>query len=217
MNNTGVIRVTATEKTEVKASGAKFFVSIEGESFVFGNAALDKSKDVRKLVGELKTAGASDDDIEIKSVTTRNKGGAFNKDTRATYHLVVKLKDIAKVGEYLAVIAEQKASASRIEWTYDDDSVLSDLAAKALQKAEAKASKMSSAINYAVIGLRSCSDTWSMPEVTTHIAEDYAQPTMARSKMMMQAAVDVGTEFKSTKEVEVTVTADFAVAKKDNG
>jgi uncharacterized protein YggE len=217
MDNTGILRVTATEKTEVKAIGAKFFVSIEGESFVFGNAALDKSKDVRKLVGELKTAGASDDDIEIKSVTTRSKGGAFNKDTRATYHLVVKLKDIAKVGEYLAVIAEQKASASRIEWTYDDDSVLTDLATRALQKAELKARKMASAIDYNVVGLRNCSDTWSMPELTTHIVEDYAQPTMARGKMMMQAAVDVGTEFKSTKEVEVTVTADFAVSRKNNG
>lgn len=209
----GVMRVTATEKADVLATSVKFHVVVKGEKLLFGNAALEKSQDVRALVDDLKVLGAQDKDFEIKSITSRSNSGIFGKDSRVEYHLVVKQDDLSMVGEFLGAISDRPGTvSSSLEWVFDDDSVVADLAARALVKAKIKAQKMAQAVEQKILGISACSDTWSMPEVYYDALPSAPAQQSLRAKASDMKLIDVGTEFKATKPISVTVTVDFFIS-----
>ena len=49
--NHGIIKVTEKQSAEIEAYGAKLYIYIHGENLVYGNAALEKSVEV-KVVGQ---------------------------------------------------------------------------------------------------------------------------------------------------------------------
>jgi uncharacterized protein YggE len=205
----GVIRVSATERGEVRAHAARIHVTVESERLAFGNAALEASRELADLVRRLRELGVGEDATSVRGVHSSTKSGLLSKETRTVYTIVVRVDDLARLGEYLGAISVHKSAvSSRVEWLYDEHAASAAGAAAALRVAEAKAQVMARAVGCDLAGLKSASDTWSMPEVPPAPLLA-AAPAQARGE---EGALDIGMDFTSTREIVCTVTADFWIA-----
>jgi uncharacterized protein YggE len=210
----GILRVTARESTQVPALSAKLHLRIEGETFVMGNAVTQRSREVRELVTALKTFGISDADVSVEGVQAKLNQGLLSKGTKVTFKLIVLGRDISAIGDLLGAVANARhAELERIEWVFDDEEIALELSSKAMAKAHRKASVMAAAIQYAVIGIRSASDSLELPDVSDVILHD-AEPMMMQ-RARVSKSVDLGTEFKATREITAVVSAEFIVKPKE--
>lgn len=202
----GVVRVSATERHEVRAHAARIHISVESERLAFGNAALEASRELADLVGRLRDLGIADGAVSVRGVHSSTRSGLLSKETRTVYTVAVRISDPGRMGEYLGAISVHKnAVSSWVEWVYDEHAASAEAAAAALRVARTKAGVMAAAAGCEVWGLKSASDTWSMPEIT---------PTafLAGAPARAQGGgdpFDIGMDFTSTREVVCTVTADF--------
>ena len=209
-----ILRVTAKASQEIAASAAKLHINVEGETFLFGNAALNRSKVLKDLLEKLKEFGATDSDFNVKSVSTRVDAGLLTKTTKADFKLEFRVTDLAKIPDFLGVITTTKNVAlEQLEWVFELDAVMLELSAKAMKQAFNKAQAMANAVGHAVIGIRTASDSSQMPEPvqTMNFAADWMNQEMARAPA--KSRVSIGTEFKASREVEAHVTVDFYLEK----
>lgn len=211
--NEGVMRVSASERGEVMASQAKLHIRVEGETFVFGNAALTRSREVAEMMGRLKELGLKEEEAQVTSVYTRTQSGFLTKGTKAIFKLLITVSNLANLPEYLGVMNSQKnVELGSLEWVYEEDEKLLELSTKAISKAHAKAQAMAGAIGYRITGIRACSDSSELPHTTQDVVFQIQEAAPAR--MRAQAAtLDMGTEFKASKEIGASVVVEFTVAK----
>jgi uncharacterized protein YggE len=210
----GILRVTARESTQVPALSAKLHLHIEGENFIMGNAVTQRSREVRELVTALKTFGITDEDVSVEGVQAKLNQGLLAKGTKVTFKLIVHARDISAIGDLLGAVANARhAELERIEWVFDDDEIALELSSKAMAKAHRKASAMATAIGYSVIGIRAASDSLELPDVSDVILHD-AEPMMMQ-RARVSKSMDLGTEFKATREIAAVVSAEFVVKPKE--
>ncbi len=213
----GILRVTARESTQVPAVSAKLHLRIEGETFVMGNAVTQRSREVRELVTALKTFGITDEDVSVEGVQAKLNQGLLSKGTKVTFKLIVLARDISAIGDLLGAVANARhAELERIEWVFDDDEIALELSSKAMAKAHRKASTMAAAIGYVVVGIRAVSDSLELPkvqDVDIGMVVDWMSQEMERSSRPRK--VDVGTEFKATREIAALVSAEFMIKPKE--
>jgi uncharacterized protein YggE len=210
----GILRVTARESTHVPALSAKLHLRIEGETFVMGNAVTQRSREVRELVTALKNFGITDQDVSVEGVQAKLNQGLLAKGTKVVFNLIVHARDISMIGDLLgAVAAARHAELERIEWVFDDDEIGIELSSKAMAKAHRKASAMAAAIGYSVVGIRAASDSLELPNVSDVILHD-AEPMMMQ-RARVSKSLDLGTEFKATREITAVVSAEFMVKPKE--
>ena len=208
----GILRVTARESTQVPAVSAKLHLRIEGETFVMGNAVTQRSREVRELVTALKTFGITEEDVSVEGVQAKLNSGLLAKGTKVTFSLTVQARDISVIGDLLGAIANARhAELERIEWVFDDDEIGIELSSKAMAKAQHKASAMAAAIGHVLVGIRAASDSLELPEVSDVV------PGMDLSMQRIRASksIDLGTEFKATREITAVVSAEFMVQPKE--
>ena len=211
----GILRVTARETTKVTASSAKLHLRIEGETFVMGNAVTQRSREVRELVAALKAFGITDDDVNVAGVQAKLNQGFLTKGTKVIFNLLVTAQDIAVIGDLLGAIANARhAELERIEWVFENEEIALELSGRAMGKAQRKASTMAAAIGHVIVGLRAASDSLELPDVSDVVlhAQDLL---MERSRIAPGGRVDLGTEFKATREIAVVVSAEFMVKPKE--
>ena len=212
----GILRVTARESTQVPAVSAKLHLRIEGETFVMGNAVTQRSREVRELVTALKTFGITDEDVSVEGVQAKLNQGLLAKDTKVTFNLTVQARDISMIGDLLAAVANARhAKLERIEWVFDDEEIAVELSGKAMAKAQRKASAMAAAIGHAVVGIRAASDSLELPDISDVVLHDADLMLMQRARVPKGGSVDLGTEFKATREITAVVSAEFVVKPKD--
>ena len=131
----GILRISETSEKEITASSAKLHLSIAGENFVFGNAALEKSREVKRLVDDLKTADIKDEHLFVSSVNIQTESGFFAKSSKATYKLCVDIHDLALLSQVWGVVSNQKqVEMERLEWDYDEDTARLELSRETMQK-----------------------------------------------------------------------------------
>jgi uncharacterized protein YggE len=208
-----ILRVTAKASQEITASLAKLHFSVEGETFLFGNAALNRSKVLRELVAKIKEFGATDEDFNVKSVSARVDSGLLGKSSKADFKLELRVTDLTKLPDYMGVMANTKnASLERLEWVFEPDPVMLELSAVAMKKALERATAMANAVGHRVLGIRNASDSSQMPEriQSLNFSQDWTVQEMQRT---MRSRVDIGTEFKATKEISSEVTVEFYLEK----
>ena len=210
----GILRVTARETLELPATSAKLHLRVEGETFVMGNAVLERSREVRDLVLALKSHGVADEDVQVRGVQARINQGFLAKGTKAVFDLTVHARSLAVVSDLVGAVANAKhADLERLEWVFDEDEALVTLAAKAMAKAHRKATAMLEAIGYRITGIRAASDSLELPE--THdvvlMDSDFMKQEVQRA-MPSRARVDVGTEFRASKTVAAVASVEFTVA-----
>jgi uncharacterized protein YggE len=210
----GILRVTARESTQVPAVSAKLHLRIEGETFVMGNAVTQRSREVRELVTALKNFGITDEDVIVEGVQAKLNQGLLAKGTKVTFKLIVNARDLNVIGDLLGAIANARhAELERIEWVFDDDEIALELSSKAMAKAHRKASTMAAAIQYVVVGIRAASDSLELPDISDVVLHD-ADLLMQRARVAPGSRVDLGTEFKATREIMCVVSAEFIVKPK---
>jgi uncharacterized protein YggE len=210
----GILRVTARESTQVPAGSAKLHLRIEGETFVMGNAVTQRSREVRELVTALKNFGITDADVSVEGVQAKLNQGLLAKGTKVTFKLIVNARDISAIGDLLGAIANARhAELERIEWVFDDEEIALELSSKAMAKAHRKANTMAAAIQHTVIGIRTASDSLELPDVSDVILHD-AEPMMMQ-RARVSKSMDLGTEFKASREISAVVSAEFMVKPKE--
>lgn len=210
---TGIIKINETAEKYIQAVSAKLHLQIEGENFFYGNAALEKSAEVKSLVESLKEIGVAPENVMIKDVSLQTDTGIFSKSSKATYKIAVNIKDLGLMSEALGAITGQKnCQLMTTEWIFDEDEAHLELAREALVKAKRKADSMAEAVGYKIVGIKECSDTYR--ELPKEQFGGFA-PQAARGRADSFAPANIGTEFRSENKVSAQVFVEFIIEKGD--
>lgn len=204
-----LLRVTVNDQAEITAISAKLHLQIEGETFVMGNAALERAREVRDFVKALAHAGLGADAIHVQGVKIASSSGLLAKNQKVEFKLLVKvLPD--QLPEVLGVVAAQKNIILKgVEWKFDDFEASIPLAAAAMQKARRKADAIAKAAAHTVTGVHNASDSWDMPVANVNLLRDEGEFMMMRARQA--APVDVGVEYSATQTLSVSLTVDFTL------
>ncbi len=210
-NETGILKISETAERNINAVAAKLHLEISGENFIYGNAALEKSGEVKSLVVDLKQAGIGGENVSVKDVMLETETGFFNKSSKGNYKIVVRVEDLALMPNALGAIATQKnCRLVRTEWIFDEDEARLELAREALVKAKRKADAMTEAVGYEISGIKSCFDVYQELPKPVPFSED---SSMERAKRQM-ATAEIGTQFQNENKVSTQVFVEFIIAKK---
>ncbi|THF85925.1 SIMPL domain-containing protein [Deinococcus sp. KSM4-11] len=204
----GLLRVTVQEHGEVTATGVRLHLSVEAETFVIGNAALNGARELRELVTSLRTAGVTDADLHVHGVRIAGAGGVLGRQQKATYTLAVRSTPVQLPEVLGAVAAHRHAQLSRLDWDFEAFEASLPLAAQAMQRARRKADVIAAAAGHRVVGVHSASDSWQMPSTTIDLRSDAPMALMSRSRA---TPLDVGVEYSATQPLDVELTVDFTL------
>lgn len=208
----GLLRVHASKEGEVEASRARVHVTLEGTTFLIGNAALTRSQEIKALLQALTAAGVPSDGTAVAAVQAVSEGKLLGRATRACYSLVLPVASPEQVGEAIQVITNQKnIRLDHLEWIYDEEPVLARLAAEALALALRKGEAMAQAVGQQVIGIRACSDSEEAPVHQHDIAFGGAPHGPAAKRSRGGDDGGGGLSFRGKRALSVTVTADLVI------
>lgn len=211
----GVLRVSETVESEIEAAQAIVVISVMSEKLVFGNAALAASEDLKTIIHKVKQVHAAVD-VVTESVSLETHSGRFVKNSTSTYTVKLTVHDISLLGEILGICSEGKrVNVQSLQWHFEEEEEKLRLIKQAVQKAKQKADQMMDVIDYAVVGMRSCSDSYNIPLI--HEVHMMPRPSPAASPARARSAspeVDIGTQFQSKKKISATCTAEFLVRAK---
>ncbi len=210
----GVLKVQETAETEIDASRAFVLIRVTSEKVAFGNAALSASAEIKMVIEKIKRV---DDSVEVdtESVSTESGAGLLGKNSTAVYTIKLTVSDLEKLGKILGICSQGKNITVRsIRWGYDEDEPKLELIKQAMKKAKHKAEEMMGVIDYEVVGIRSVSDSYQMPQHREMMMD--AMPVMASMKRSKSAApnADIGTEFKNKKKISAMCSVEFLVNQK---
>lgn len=214
---TGVLRITEKASKEIDASSVKLEITIEGDNVFFGNAALEKSieiKDFLKSLEEIKECL----NISVTSITIKSDTGWFSKSSKGIYNLCIKINNLSNLNFILGTIAETKNVELReIDWIYDEEESKLELIKKAIIKAKHKAEEMMKVIDYRIAGIRSCSDSYEIPsnKPIKYSNSSLGGDTVKMKKMATSAPLDIGTEIIGKKEIICISSIEFYIEPKN--
>lgn len=209
MNN-GILRVTEESKIDIDATGVKLHITIQGENFIFGNAAIEKCLDVKMAVSKI-TAVDKGASISVDGVAIRSETGWFAKGSKGAYRLTVRLGEMVAINEVLASIMELKnASMNSLEWEYDEFTAKVSLIEEAVTRCRKKAEAMALALGKTIVGTKTCSDSYIVPDDDNHygIAAEGSAIKTFRLRASMDTA-DFGTEVRGKKQITAVATVEF--------
>jgi len=205
----GILRISETATAEIEAVRAIVIINVTNEKIVFGNAAIAASEDLKTTINKIQQI-SSEAEFETESVAIQTNSGIFGKNSTAEYTVKLKINDLEILGEVLGICAEaKKLKIKSLAWDYNEEEQKLELIQQAIQKAKNKAEKMMAVIGYNVVGIRSCSDSYHLPnigEIVFSQSSVYEEPTMRARK-----SVDFGTQIKSKKQISATCTVEFLV------
>lgn len=212
----GLLRVTVEDRAEITADHARVQVWVEGETFVLGNAALEKAREVREFVSQLQAQGVAAAEIRVQGVNIASSSGLLAKHQKVEFGLTVEVPP-DRLAQVLRVLAAQKNVRMRqLEWVFDDFEASVSLAAQAMTKARRKAEAMAEAAGQRVTGVHLASDSWQMPVTTLNPMQNFTQDEIARAPLRGRQArapepLDTGAEYSATQTLRVHLTVDFTL------
>ena len=206
----GVLNVSEQASAFIDANGIKLNLTVQGENLIFGNAALDKNQNVKALVQTVKeidpSAIISLDNIKIQSET-----GWFTQISKGSYNLIVTITNLETIDRILNTVIEiDNVNLNAIEWLYDDYAARVKLITEAVTKAKAKAETMAEALGKIIVGIKSCGDSYDMPDnriITQEEAKSLGYSMLSKTRSKQPA--DMGTMIKGKKEIKATAYIQF--------
>lgn len=206
------IHVSTQQSEEVQATHADLIVTIRGSSFVSGNEALKKSREVNQLVHELQLIGLTMEDIRLQSVFTDISSGNFLKSSSATYRLSIRCHKLEQFPDLLGVIVAQKnSSLERILWRYPDEEMREQLLEKAIVVVRARAKKVADNLGVQLLGVYTFQENYMDEERPFPMAEaGFAQMKTRAAGITPQA--DLGMDIQHMKKVEVRLDVEYRVS-----
>lgn len=215
----GVLRVSETATGKISATKAAIFLSVKSETLVFGNAAVAASEDLKAAIDDIiKIDGTVE--VETVSVNTESSTGVFGKNATALYTVKLTVVDFAKLGAILGICSEgKKISVKSLKWEYDDEAEKLRLIKAAVTKAKHKAEQMMEVIGYRVAGIRSCSDSYKMPNLSEIVVHKPvgAEQSLKRTRSRAAASpnLNIGVQFQHKQDISATCTVEFIVKEND--
>lgn len=208
----GVIAVEGHASGQLSASGARLHITVEGESFFYGNQALQKAKELSKLVARLRDAGVDDDRIDVTAVELTSKSGLLSASSSARYDLAVAIDLLETVPNALGAIAASKTVTLRhVEWRYDQEAARRmELLATATAEALARAKTIAKTLGVPLGAPKRVSDTVQARETRGRLSEGPGtMQLMARAKI--GGPLELGTTLSHQKSLSVQIHAEFWV------
>jgi uncharacterized protein YggE len=213
----GILRVSATAERELEASSSRVHFTLEGETFVYGNAALSRSREVADLVSKFKALGLLESEIQVVSVTAKIQSGTLLKSTRAVFRLCLNVRDLSKLTDVLGLIVSAKnANLDLLEWMFEEEAVLLELVVQAMKKVAHKAEVMVQAIGKKIAGLHSASDSSELPHFAPVTFAQESGMDMMRMRAPKGGSMDLGTELRGSKMLSSQVVAEFWVTDQED-
>jgi len=102
------ISVEVTEELAVNPRHAVLDIVVEGESSFFGDAAFKKSKEIAKLVEELKSVEYDENNIRLESISIQTNSGKVLKSSSARFNLKLDKIGLDVIPKLLSICANQK-------------------------------------------------------------------------------------------------------------
>jgi uncharacterized protein YggE len=216
MDALDTITVTTNVQRQVRAARADLFVTIRGQSFFSGQAALRKAREVRDVVEALARSGLTEERIEVVAVQAEVTSGALSSSSSASYHLRLRLPDLDRFAEMVgAVVGRKNAHLSRVEWQYDDLEAMHDtLLTEALQRVRARAELIARELGHELIALHRLSerfDEGSDAPAYPPQGEMFAARRRAAMDEDLMTGSDLGLAVGHSKIVAVAVQAEYRV------
>ena len=132
--------------------------TVRGTSFISGDMALRRAREVATVVAALNEMGISEGAIELRGVNAEVSTGALgNKSSSATYSLRATKIDAAKVSTALGVITSQaNTQLQTIIWQFaDEEMVREKLWSLAVKRTIAKAESTATLLGTQLLGVYS--------------------------------------------------------------
>ncbi len=150
----------------------------------------------------------------VKDVSVKTETGFFNKSSKGTYKIVVRVENLQLIPHALGAIAEQKnCRLNFIEWIFNEDEARVEVAREALIKAKRKADVMASAVGYKIVGIKNCSDEYvELPKPKSNAA-NYGM--MRASADFAAEPMNIGTEFQNENKVSARVFVEFIIVENE--
>lgn len=208
-----ILKLSEEACCEVEAHAVKMGLVVEGETFLYGHAALEKCQEVQQAVEQLKAVEPGID-IRVQGVQVRSDSGWFSRSSKGVYSLELLLKSLVRINDVLGVIMDMKnVELHSLSWVFNEDEAKVELACQAMAKAWKKAEAMVGVVGHQVTGIRACSDSYHVPQVEAKMrppGADSAQSAVSRSRVKAPTA-DLGTPMKGTKEIRAMVSVEFFI------
>ncbi len=148
------IKISTFHREEIFASRANLFVTVKGSSFVSGNEAMKKAKEVSQLVEALTSFGLENNATQLLGVHIEMSSGTLLKSSSATYRLRIQVEKLDQLADLIDIIAAQKnATLERIEWKYPEEVARERGLESAIAKGKAKAEKVAAAMGVKLLGV----------------------------------------------------------------
>lgn len=212
MNN-GILKVSEESKKTIEAIGVRLRITIQGESFVFGNAAIEKCHEVKLAVAKIVALDA-EASITVDGVTIQSETGWFTKVSKGNYRIMIALSDMRKVNDVLGAIMELKnVSMDSLEWEYDDYTAKVLLIEESVKRCKNKAEVMAATLGKSIVGIKTCSDSYKVPDndIQTQLGGEHLDflSSDTRMRRAVAGAGDFGTEVKGKKDISAVATIEF--------
>jgi uncharacterized protein YggE len=213
MTDPGIIHVEADLEQSILADGAVLHMVVAGDGFFYGNAALQKSKELREFITNLKSSGVDDSSIQIKDIQVFSKSGLLGTTSSTRYTLAVRLLDLNLLPNALGQVTGQKnINLTHIEWLYSEEEAQKEQLLKhCTELALKRARTMAEVAGGMIKGIKSLADSYVIPRAELRMA--LAAPESFESRRARVAALptDIGTSFSNEKKISVHVSAEFFV------
>jgi uncharacterized protein YggE len=148
------IKITAVQREQVFASHAELDVTVKGVSFVSGNEARKKAREVSQLVDAMIALGLDEDAVQLLGVQLESGGAGPIRSSSAVYRLRVRCEKLEQLPGLLDIIAAQKnAALERVEWKYPEEAARARGLEAAIAKGKVKAEKVAAALGVRLLGI----------------------------------------------------------------
>jgi uncharacterized protein YggE len=210
------ITVNVELEQKIYASRADMYVEIRGDSFVSGNAALNKAREVRDLVAALAELGVEESSIQVVGIRAEVSSGIIGKSSSAVYRLRIGIPCLDVLADSLGAVTSRKnATLTVLDWQYDGiEELHNDMLAQALQRAQERAALICRELGHQNLGVHTLTE--KLRDDQEKQARHYARAMLSDVSVGVRrrGAVtkeDLGLDVSHAKTVSLDVRVEYRV------
>ncbi len=221
-----LIVVTAFHSAEVEADRVDLSVTVHGSSFFTGRAALQKAKEVRKLLDSLQPLGISEDQVTLEGVSVSSEKGLFSRSSTAHYQLQVRCANLDSLADLLSAISAQgNTYVGFMKWGYGSlGATQAELLRKCAAEVEGKARGTAEALRVTLLGIHRFSERLIdeeepllqralRPSRVEYDDGGYGRMALAAAPAMAPSAAGAGLAVSHRKTIAILATAEYRIGK----
>jgi uncharacterized protein YggE len=196
----------------VAATAATLTLTVKGSSFITGNTALKKAKEVASLIEALKAAGLPEEKISLEFVRLQQTSGPVLKTSAASYTLRLDCDDLEKLSEILTVVtAAKNIVVDSLDWRYGDIAERkTKWIARALDQANTRAREAADVLGVKIEGVYDCQfDYINLQEHGHRIDVPHSAPM---EMMYRKQSFNIGMALQQSEEKGIRVKVVYRIS-----